>query len=354
MGKRVILSAGGTGGHLFPAQVVAERLEELGCEVLFAAGGLTTSRFFHREKFRFEEIKAAPLSLHPLRFLKGASTMTRGVVQGRKLLSSFHPDLVVGFGSFFAFPLLAAACMKRVPFLLHEQNSIPGKVNRLLSRWARATAITFPQSASYLKGESVLTAFPLRFEKSAVDKKASLEYFGLTSSQKTLLVLGGSQGAAALNALVKRSAVMLKQQGVQLLHFIGAKESREEYERYYECVGLAACVKEFESKMDCAFAAADCALARGGASTVAELISWEMPALLVPFPHAADNHQEGNAAHFVTAVKGGEMCLQNRLTVPLLEEALLSLEKGAYKDNIRSYKAQKKCRKFEELIVEWM
>src|SRR5262245_60720950 len=120
MKKRAVLSAGGTGGHLFPAQSLAEALQ--GWDILFVAGGLATSHYFNRECFPFEEVACA----HSVRKM---GTICSGIHQSRKILSRFNPDVVVGFGSFFTLPVLAAAALIRKPIVLHEQNAVPGKVN---------------------------------------------------------------------------------------------------------------------------------------------------------------------------------------------------------------------------------
>lgn len=145
--KKIILSAGGTGGHLFPAQVIASELKK-SCEVLFVGGGLSKSRYFQRDLFSFEEICCATFSLSkPWKIIQGGKTIFKGLIESRKILREFKPDIVVGFGSFYTLPILIAAIWAKIPIVLHEQNAIPGKVNRLFSRFAKMTAITFPKSA---------------------------------------------------------------------------------------------------------------------------------------------------------------------------------------------------------------
>jgi UDP-N-acetylglucosamine--N-acetylmuramyl-(pentapeptide) pyrophosphoryl-undecaprenol N-acetylglucosamine transferase len=340
MKKRIVLSAGGTGGHLFPAQSLALQLPQW--EVLFAAGGLGCNRYFDRERFAFEELACATFSLsNPLQVLQGCGKIFKGVRQSQRVLRRFAPNLVVGFGSYFTLPLLVAAIIEKIPFILHEQNTIPGKVNRLFSPFAHATAITFPKTRQYLKGKAlertVEVVFPLR-EKTSSEKEESWKYFGLTSATPTLLVFGGSQGAAFLNSLFLATARYLPK--IQVLHFTGDEKGALEAKKMYLALSIPACVKAFEPYMDRAMQIADFAITRAGAATIAELIEYELPALLIPYPFATDNHQEQNGAHFASLVKGGKMYKENELEPTLLATIIsqeLPLLHGA-KKRIAEYK----------------
>ncbi len=141
--KRIILSAGGTGGHLYPAQALARELEEE-ADLLFVASNLSKNRFFD-QTFPYQDISAGPIPFsQPLRALKGLMACTRGFFEALRLLKKFEPSVVVGFGSFHTLPLLAAAKFKNIPIVLHEQNAILGKVNRLFAPSAALTCFTFP------------------------------------------------------------------------------------------------------------------------------------------------------------------------------------------------------------------
>jgi UDP-N-acetylglucosamine--N-acetylmuramyl-(pentapeptide) pyrophosphoryl-undecaprenol N-acetylglucosamine transferase len=355
MKRKVILSAGGTGGHLFPAQSLALALSEW--EVLFTAGGLGCNRYFDRKRFAFEEIECATFSFaNPLQVLKGCGKIVEGVRQGRKILNRFAPDLVVGFGSFFTLPLLIAATLEKVPFILHEQNAIFGKVNRLFSPFAHTVAITFPGTREYLnkkaRKRAVEVIFPLR-EKTTSTKEESWEYFGLTPSSPTLLVFGGSQGAARLNSLFLEAVASLPH--LQVLHFTGNEESAAEAKRRYRALGINACVKPFEPCMDRAMQIADFAITRAGAATLAELIEYELPALLIPYPFATGNHQEKNGSHFASQVKGGKMYKEKELEPALLANIISRQLSSLHemKKNIADYKQQRQTRQLAELIEDF-
>lgn len=237
--------------------------------------------------------------------LKGSGKIARGVLQCRALVNEFSPDAVVGFGSFYTLPVLVAAKLQKIPIVLHEQNSIPGKVNRLFSPYARVTGLTFPESASHLKGPTRLVDFPLR----SCGEDDPWRYFGLEPGRKTLLIFGGSQGAKRLNALFLEAVKELDD--VQVLHF-GVETT------LYQELGIPHVVKPFEPKMHLALAIADLAITRAGAGTIAELNHTKTPAILVPFPYATDNHQEKNARAFV----GGEVYIEKELSAETLVHAI--------------------------------
>jgi UDP-N-acetylglucosamine--N-acetylmuramyl-(pentapeptide) pyrophosphoryl-undecaprenol N-acetylglucosamine transferase len=354
--KRVVLSAGGTGGHLFPAQSLARDLSNW--EVLFAAGELKSNRFFDRESFSFEEVDCATFSFtQPLKILKGCCRILKGVRQCQHILRCFNPDLVVGFGSFFTLPVLTAALIEKVPIILHEQNAVLGKVNRLFASFAHKTTITFPKTRDYLKGKalkkSVEVIFPLR-KLSTFNQEECWKYFDLEPSKPTLLVFGGSQGATRLNTLVLDAMTQLK--NYQVLHFTGNDARSAEAKKRYQDLHIPACVKSFEPFMDRAMRIADYAVTRAGASTIAELIEYELPALLIPYPHATDNHQEKNGAHFVSLVKAGKMYKENELGPALLAETILQQLPclQAMKKNIASYKKERQAVELAALIEEFV
>ena len=353
MKKRAVLSAGGTGGHLFPAQSLAEALPDW--EILFVAGGLLTNRYFNRELFRFEEVPCATFSLtNPIQMCKGFGKICSGVRKSRKILNGFNPDVVIGFGSFFTLPVLVAASLMRKPIIIHEQNAIPGKVNRLFAPWAHAIAITFPLSRFYLNKKtaqkSVEVIFPQRKRTLSTDLEA-WDYFGLTPCLKPLLlVFGGSQGATRLNALFLEALPRLPP--IQVLHFTGSESQAVCARARYQELNMDACVKPFETRMDLAMRIADCGVTRAGAATVCELIDHNLPALLIPFPFATENHQERNAEHFVSIVKGGKMYKENELDAVLLADCIVQqlADRETIRDNIKNYKHQRRAVQLADLI----
>lgn len=353
MKKKILITAGGTGGHLFPAQALAQKLKQSE-QVHFAAFGLAKSRYFDREQFSFDEILSATFSLkHPFKALVAMGTLLKGVMQARRLLRNFRPDLVVGFGSFFTLPILIAAKLQNIPIVLHEQNAIPGKVNRLFSRFAKLTTITFPHSAPFLKKKSLLVSFPIRtpIEKEKIDP---WNYFGLESGKKVLLIFGGSQGASRLNTLAVEAVLQLKAE-VQVIHLTGNKESVLAITQKYADHNIKACVKEFEKRMDLAWQIASCALCRAGAGTIVELIETQTPAILIPFPFATDNHQWKNGCYFVEEVGGGRLLDEATTTGDLLAaviDQVIEMELVRLKKLIQSHKNRQKLHTLDEIILQ--
>ncbi len=373
MNKRILIAAGGSGGHLYPAQALAGQLraKEPSLEVLFAGGGLATSRYFERGSFAFEEIACGALSLkNPLRALKALSRMGLGAWQSFRLIRRFKPDVVVGFGSYHSFPVLAAAKLAQIPIVLHEANSMPGKVNRLISRYAKMTAIYFPDAAKWLKSPCVAVEMPLRegYEsalKNPVSKAEARRYFQLPAHSSkepglTVLVFGGSQGAKALNALFSQAAVqhlLPAMANLQVIHFTGDRQRTAEIQQLYAQAGIAACVKDFEKRMDLAWQAADLVVSRAGASTIAEQIAFEVPGIMIPFPFASDNHQEHNAQFMQSQVRGGVFFKERETTPKNLAEAIIGLAKDqhtglqAMRQGMRSYKQNRALEDFCEVVL---
>lgn len=298
---KVVIGAGGSGGHLFPAQQLAQKLKE--DEVVFAGHGLVKNPFFEKGAHPFVEIAAAPLT-EPLSFVKQT---WKGFWQAVRFFRRFQPDVVVGFGSYHSFPLLLAAIVLRKKIALFEANCTPGKVNRLLRPFAHVFAVQFPQKKGklvpFLSGSG---------KQPAISQAAAREHYGLKPDVLTILIFGGSQGASFLNEQFPQAASRL---GVphQILHFTGKGN-----------VSYPVCsvIKPFEPNMAMAYAAADLVVCRSGAGAVAELIQYEKPALLIPYPYAG-GHQIENGKFL--ARYGAEILLQREATPEKIAEKVRGL-----------------------------
>jgi len=346
MKKKIIFTAGGTGGHLFPAQATASELSS--CEILFVAGSLSKNRYFDPKRFAYVDISTATFSLsNPLQVVKGGWRILRGVLETLRIFKKFRPDLVVGFGSFFTLPVLIAACIKKIPIVLHEQNASPGKVNRLFSRFSCVTAISFPESSKSLKGPVLETLFPLRRKPPNRENR-----FGLGFQKPILLIFGGSQGAAKLNEIFLQGADSFSD--FQILHFTGNETGALQAKKTYEDLNIAHYVKPFEPDIHLAMELADVVICRSGASTIAELIEFEKPALLIPFPFATEDHQVKNAKHFTQVIGGGEMCLEKDLDKKTLDVLVGFLFQNRFekKRKIQEYKKQKALKPLSHVIED--
>lgn len=328
---KILIATGGTGGHLFPAQALARALiQKGGHDVLFAGKGLGSNRCFHKDEFPYHEISSAPINTSDLKkFSVSSIAIAKGLFQSTALIHRFDPDLVIGFGSFYSFPLLCAATFRKIPFVLFEPNAKAGKVNRLFSRWAKATAIQFAGVANSLKGKIFEVSVPLweKEERKSMTEEEARSYFCLAPSKLTILVFGGSQGASSINQLFAISSQRLFHANFdfQVIHIAGDAHQAEKLRRFYEKEGIPACVKSFEDRMNLAWRAASIVICRAGAASLAEQIAFEVPGILIPFPYAADDHQKKNA-HFMQDVVGGAICLtENYLTPELLLQHIREL-----------------------------
>ena len=361
MRRKILITAGGTGGHLYPAQGLAQELmdDTFACDILFVAGGLHTNRYFDRSSFRYHEVACSPLfSKNPLKAFKGGINLLRGFYQSIKILRKYRPDAVVGFGSYYAIPTLLAAKWLKIPIVLHEANSIPGKANKWFAPYADYVGVHFPFTASYLKGNVVEVGMPLRkgYQQSSMDRKEARDYFQLDEDVFTLLIFGGSQGAQAINLLIKNCFQLGLNKKIQIIHLTGNEKSVEELTVFYRNIGLKASVKAFENRMNASWIACDLFIGRSGASTIAESIEFETPGILIPYPYATDNHQEINADFFVEVVGGGLKLLEGQLTVNKLKDVLNEFLEGnslqEMLQSIQSYKKKLCCKSLSEIVLE--
>ena len=359
--KRVLITVGGTGGHIFPALALGEQLksDDPDIDIFYVGEGLGSNRYFDGEAFPFEEVSSGTMSLRqPWRGLRSVGRIVGGVMKSRRLLREHSPDLVVGFGSFHTLPLLLAAKMGGVPFLLHEGNTIPGRVNRLLARHAVVTGVQFPETAQRLRGQVIPVALPLRKVKSELQERVH-DFFHLDGSVTTILVFGGSQGAHTLNRVVVDALTALAPD-VQVIHLAGNDKQAADVRKRYTSSGVTACVKGFEKAMEKAWQAADLVIGRAGAGTLAEQLQYEVPAILIPYPHAADNHQQGNADLMVEVVGGAIKIEEGHLTPQCLTEAVDALLADGGKKlallcrALRNYKKAGSTQELHTLVHEFL
>jgi len=287
---RVILAGGGTGGHVIPALAIAQELaRQHGAEVQF----IGTARGIEN---RLVPAAGFPLQLVQVGALKNVSMVTRfktaldlprAIWRAGAILVDFRPDVVIGVGGYASGPAMLAAILRGIPTLAFEPNVVPGFANRLVGHRVSAAAVHFPETAKYFRNAKV-TGVPVR--------AAFFKVAGRTVSQPTLLVFGGSQGAHAINQAMIVSAAGLKAKipGLHVIHQTGERDYND-VQTAYQQMGLSAEVSKFIDDMPAAFARADLLVCRSGASTVAEIAAAGKAAVFVPFPRAADDHQNVNA-----------------------------------------------------------
>jgi len=289
---RAILAGGGTGGHVIPAIAIAQELKmRYQAEVLFigTARGLE-NRMVPAAGFPLQLVKIGALNRVSLATrLRTVFDLPRAVLAAGKMLREFEPDVVIGVGGYASGPAMLAAILKHVPTLAFEPNLVPGFANRLVARFVSATAVHFERTAEYFRNP-VVTGVPVRPAFFQIPKKP------YSQASPTLLVFGGSQGARAINLAVVQALpeLMKRVPGLRVIHQTGEREYNEVQAAYAQA-GIPAEVHKFLDDMPGFFARADLVLCRSGASTVAEIAAAGKPAIFVPFPLAADDHQRRNA-----------------------------------------------------------
>lgn len=310
---RAVLIAGGSGGHLIPAMTLAESLRAKGWRPLIAVGRRQVERVIRQGCGEGEWFEVDAERLTPLwrwfdpRF---AGRQSRAFVSLRLLLREIKPRVVVGFGGYLsAFGVLAAR-LEGIPCLLHEQNLRPGRANRWLSRWAKAVAVSFPQTRTLWRGRVrvEVTGNPVRPSVHSADGPRARAEFGFSQDRPVLLVTGGSQGSCAVNDLALgmwAHASSRDRARVQVIHLAGSEAAR--VRRGYRKCRVEARVFSFLKEMERALAAADLALSRAGATAVSEMTARGLPAVLIPYPYAG-GHQRANAEWMAAA--GGAVVLE--------------------------------------------
>ncbi|MDR0828384.1 MAG: undecaprenyldiphospho-muramoylpentapeptide beta-N-acetylglucosaminyltransferase [Desulfovibrio sp.] len=332
--ERVILTTGGTGGHIFPALALAGELQKVrpDIDILFMGGGRGPEGELARKAgLEFVALPARGFSRN-LACMPALRDMLRSLVQALGHIKKFQPQVVIGFGGYAGFAGVLAARLKGLPTAIHEQNVMPGMSNRILARLARRVFLSLPDAGAFFDARKTeLTGNPVRAEIAALHERAKQKLAAPAAPAPGkdaghILVLGGSQGARALNnALIAMSGKLLDA-GLTLTLQTG----RDDYERV-----LAACreldadrleIRPFISDMADAYARADLILCRAGASTLAEVCAAGLPSLLVPYPHAAHDHQRLNASALAAAGAARILEQESFATAPdFLAQSLLDM-----------------------------
>ncbi len=309
MSKTIMIMAGGTGGHIFPALAVADKMRERGWRVVWLGNpeGME-ARLVPQHGFEMVWVKFAALrGKGILRKLLLPLNLLRGFWQAQKVIRQVQPNVVLGMGGYISFPGGMMASLLGKPLVLHEQNSVAGLANRVLAGVADRIATGFPE---VLKKGAWL-GNPVRPEIAAIAPPA--KRFAERSGALRLLVIGGSLGAQALNEIVPQGLARLNaDEQPQIVHQAGEKHL-EALKANYAAVGVQAHCVSFIEDMAGAYEWADLVICRAGALTIAELAAAGVASILVPFPHAVDDHQTGNA-RFLVNVGGAFLLPQTELT----------------------------------------
>lgn len=297
--KRIIIAGGGTGGHVFPAIAIANALRKLepATEILFVgARGKMEMEKVPQAGYRIEGLDIAGFNRSSL--IKNISLpfkLLKSFFQVRKIIGSFRPDAVVGVGGYSSFPVLKYAQQLGIPTYIHESNSFAGRSNILLGKKATAVFVATDQMDKFFPAEKiVVTGNPVRavIAASDVSRAAALGFFGL-HDKPVILSIGGSLGAKSINEAIEQGLRKITGQGIQLIWQTGKPFAERGKEAAKHLDGVR--VSDFIKEMEYAFAAADVVISRAGAMAIAELCVVGKPAVFVPYPFAAEDHQTVNA-----------------------------------------------------------
>lgn len=301
---RAILAGGGTGGHVIPALAIANQLKasfDAECLFIGTARGIE-NRLVPAAGFPLKLIRVGALkNVSLITRAKTAFDLPRALWDAGRMLNEFAPDVVIGVGGYASGPAMLAAVIKRIPTLAFEPNVVPGFANRIVARFVSAAAVHFEETAKYFRHGEV-TGVPVRqafFEvptKSWLPHPSPAHFAEEGGYRPTVLVFGGSQGAHAINEAMIRCLPVLQREapGIHIIHQTGERDYNDALAAYH-ALGESAEVFKFIDDMPAAFARADLVVCRSGASTVAEITAAGKPAVFVPFPRAADDHQRVNA-----------------------------------------------------------
>ncbi len=338
---RIIISGGGTGGHIYPAISIANECKRrwLDCEILFVGA---------RDRMEMEKVPAAGFPIKGL-WISGLQRslslkniafpfkVVKSLIDAGRILNNFKPDIAIGTGGYASGPLLCKANQNGIPTLIQEQNSFPGITNKLLSKKVKRICVASKGLERFFpKDKMVMTGNPVRQDLLDITskKQQAIEFFGLDENKKTLLVLGGSLGARRINQLIEENSAQLLKD-VQIIWQCG----KIYYETYKAKEQKQLQVKAFLERMDLAYAAADFIISRSGAGTISELCIVGKPVIFIPSPHVAEDHQTKNAQAIV----------QENAAVMIkesdLEQNFMTLWKGLIQDSQKQENLSKNIKK---------
>ena len=335
---RVIVVAGASGGHIYPALGLISALKEKqpSIEIIFALPKRCTLKQVAPDDCRVKYISTTQITFRPeLKNISAAFRYLLGAAQCLETIIQFKPDIVVGFGSIDSIPLVMFAWLFRIRTIIHEQNVVPGRANRLLAKFADKIALSFVDTRNYWRTDlkrTVITGNPIRRALTRIERSEAMAFFGF-KDKFSVLVMGGSQSSVRINKFfLDAAAGQNKNIPFQVIHIAGEKDAPWVAEAYKNA-GIQAKVYPYLEEMKYAYSAADLAVCRAGASTIAELLHYALPSIIIPYPYAYA-HQLQNALVLKTA--GSAIIIEdNKLESGELNEKLGQLLDFKAIDNMR-------------------
>jgi len=299
-----VIACGGTGGHLFPGIAVAEVLQNRGHQVMLLVSekDIDAVALSGRTNFQVEKLPTVGL---PSPFSPALFGFTRRFVESlalcRSIYRKFNPQVVLGMGGFTSTAPVLAGRFRGIATFIHESNAVPGKANRWTARAVSAVMLGFKECAPFFpKTRTEITGTPVRTQLVRLDRADSRRKLGLREDLPTLLVMGGSQGASGINQALIKAQPFLQGVPLQVIHLSGTRDERLVADNYRR-ENVPAYIGAFHHQMEEVYSAADLVVARAGAASLAEFAAFSLPAILIPFPYAADDHQTRNAEIYAHA-----------------------------------------------------
>lgn len=330
---RVIVSGGGTGGHIYPGVAIAKKIKEKnpGAKVIFVGSenGLET-KLVPKEGFDIKLISVEGLNKKfSLKTFSSLQKAFKGLFQANKIINEFKPDIVVGTGGYVCGPVVLSAALKGIPTVIHEQNAFPGMTNKILSKFSSKIAITFKEAEKYFpKNKVIYTGNPIRNQILSIDRTKKENSWGFDKTKPLVLVVGGSRGARNINNAVADIIPDLVSQDIQLLFITGENQYEDVIKRlknnktdYTKYKGVK--ILPYVYNMQDALGACDMIISRAGATIISEITALGIPAILIPSPFVANNHQEYNA-----------LALEQNGAAIIIKES--QLKDGVFKEQILS------------------
>ncbi|MDO8536403.1 MAG: undecaprenyldiphospho-muramoylpentapeptide beta-N-acetylglucosaminyltransferase [Candidatus Omnitrophota bacterium] len=321
---RILIAAGGSGGHIFPAVALAEELKfnDPSVEILFVGSDKALDkRIFVKEGYEYRLLSSNKLPYKTsFKTLLFSIRLSIDILKSFIILAKYSPDAVVGFGGYVSAPIIVAAYILGIPRILHEQNAVPGRANAMLFKFVSSIAVSFEETKKYLGSyadKAVFTGNPIRASVLKDDKSGSMKKMGLDPQKFTILVIGGSQGAHNLNKAFIKSLSMMDEKirrSLQIIHITGVTDYGWASDAYKE-LSVEHRVHSFVDRIEEVYSASDLIVTRSGASAIFEIAYFGRPMILIPYPFAL-SHQSENARIF--SARGAAVKIDEKDLSPIL------------------------------------
>lgn len=296
--EKVVFATGGTGGHIFPALAIAEALAREKDLIILFLGGKDMEVSLIASHYPLKLLPLTPIKQFPSRICEPLSAFLKSFFLSFFFLLQQHPSVVVGMGSYASLPSLLAAISLGIPIVIHEQNVIPGRVNKLLAPFARKILVSFPETIKFFpSSRTKFVGLPIRSSLRKIEKTSAREELNLLPTAPTILVSGGSRGALAINNAIVEILPLLLREGIQVIHICGPSHYPQFKDRTQN-IDNRYLLLPFTNEMHLLYSAADLCITRAGASTLAEIAFFALPSILIPYPYAIAQHQFLNALVF--------------------------------------------------------